>query len=289
MPKIPCAELIGEFQTMLAEGDGYIPGASGELWTASKQAQSQNANVQKYGAKWIGHRVEDCSGAFVRAYKKYGLSIYHGSNRIAREYVENLVPMSEAKPGMAAFKAREPGESGYDLPGEYKQGGSHYNGDLNDYYHTGAVDENPKYVINAKSTANGVVRSRAGDGWDCAGYLKSVDYIENGGNDDMGTMYEAIVDSANDGPVNLRKTPSINGTLIAKIPDGTVVTVLEETNDDWAKVQAGTKTGYMMRGFLVMRPPDDNSTAEELLREATEHMDKAKELTERAMAVLANS
>lgn len=285
MAKIPCAELIGEFQTMLADGDGYIPGTSGEVWTEAKQARSENASVQKYGSRWIGHRVEDCSGAFVRVYRKYGLSIYHGSNRIAREYVEGLVPMSAARPGMAAFKAKAPGESGYDLPNEYRAGGSHYNGDLNDYYHIGSVDENPKYVINAKGTASGVVRSRASDGWDYAGYLKSVDYIENGGNDDMGILYEAIVDSANDGPVNLRKTPSVNGTLVAKIPDGTVVEVLEETNADWAKIRSGTKTGYMMRGFLVMKPPDDDS-ANELLLEAIAYMEKAKELTERAMALI---
>ena len=98
---IKASDLITAFQGYLAAGDGYIPDTSGETWTREKQDKlaATNETVRKYGSQWIGHRVEDCSGAFARAYKAHGPSIYHGSNRIAREYVVELLPPSAAKPG----------------------------------------------------------------------------------------------------------------------------------------------------------------------------------------------
>lgn len=249
--KIACKELVRDFQLMYVDRDGYIAGTSGEIWTAEKQAKTADAMAKKYGEKWIGHRVEDCSGAFVRAYRAHGKSIYHGSNRIARKHVEKLLPPSEAKPGMAAFKARKPGERYYDLPSQYKPGGSQYNGDLNDYYHIGLVDTDPKYVLNSQSTQTGFQRSRLEDGWDCVACLKEVDYGEEGTDTDMGYLYEAIVDSANDKPVNLRKGPGTSYAVVAAVKDGTRVKVLSEADDDWAEIDTGSKTGYMMRGFLV--------------------------------------
>lgn len=261
--KIACKELVRDFQLMYVSRDGYIAGTSGETWTAEKQAKTADAMAKQYGEKWIGHRVEDCSGAFVRAYKAHGRSIYHGSNRIARKYVEKLLPPGEAKPGMAAFKARKPGERYYDLPGQYKQGGSQYNGDLNDYYHIGLVDTDPNYVLNSQSTQTGFQRSKLADGWDAVARLKDVDYMDEGSDDEMGdVLYKAVVDSANDKPVNLRKNPSTNAAVIAHIADGTLVDVLCEADGDWAEVRAGGKTGYMMRGFLV-RQEDGGTDAKD--------------------------
>lgn len=249
--KIPAYALIADFKSYYAAKDGYIAGTSGGLWTQAKQNAATAPMTVKYGQQWVGHRVEDCSGAFVRAYKAHGFSIYHGSNRIAREYVVELLPIAQSEPGMAAFKARKPGEQLYDLPKEYQPGGKYHNGDLNDYYHIGLVDADPRYVLNAQGTATGFQRSKITDGWDYVARLKAVDYIEYGGNDEMGILYEAIVDSANDKPVNLRKQPSVNAARIAEVPDGTVVKVLNEVNGDWAEIDTGSKTGYMMRGYLV--------------------------------------
>lgn len=252
MAKIADHALVADFEAYLAANDGYIPATSGETWTQEKQDRlaATNKTVREYGSQWIGHRVEDCSGAFVRAYRVHGLSIYHGSNRIAREYVAELLPVTEARPGMAAFKLRKPGEKGYDLKDEYKPGGSHYNGDVNDYYHIGLVDEDPRYVINAQSTQRGVKRSKLADGWHCVARLESVDYNNGGDDTDMGYLYEAVVDSANDKPVNLRKQASVNAARIAEIADGTIAKVLDEVDDEWAEVLANGKMGYMMRQFL---------------------------------------
>lgn len=173
---ITANEIVSAFQGYLAAGDGYIPGASGQVWTQSAQDQSTNEMVKKYGQQWVGHRVEDCSGAFVRAYKAQGMSIYHGSNRIAREHVEALLPVAEARPGMAVFKARAPGEKYYALPAEYRQGKGRCNGDLNDYYHIGLVDEDGAHVLHCANVQSGFVRGDLTQGWVAAARLREVSY-----------------------------------------------------------------------------------------------------------------
>lgn len=136
----------------------------------------------------------DCSGAFVYTYAQYNQSIYHGSNRIAREYVVELIPYETAKsqgriiPGMAAFRSRQPGQSYYDLPDEYKPGGSHYNGDLTDYNHIGLVDEDVNYVLNAK---NPFGRDPITDRWTHVARLKAVNYGISSGSDGSNVTFSA--------------------------------------------------------------------------------------------------
>ena len=62
--------LIEKFQQALKEKWGYIWGTSGGLWTVAKQKElekttyADRAQGRKYGSKWIGHMVADCSGLF---------------------------------------------------------------------------------------------------------------------------------------------------------------------------------------------------------------------------------
>ena len=68
MPNISSSELIAQFQTALREGWGYIYGASGEIWTQAQQNAASREQTKKYGQKWVGHRVADCSGLFAWAF-----------------------------------------------------------------------------------------------------------------------------------------------------------------------------------------------------------------------------
>lgn len=269
MGKLSAERLIADFQRMLADGWGYIPGTSGVLWTQAMQDKSADSQVKKYGGQWVGHRVADCSGAFVYAFRQQGLSIYHGSNRIARVYVEELLPIAEAKPGMAAFKAYPPGHKYYSLPAEYKPGGAYYNGDLNDYYHIGLVDGDGKTVINAQSTRTGVVRSGLDGSWSCVARLKQISDEEEM---PVETLYRAVVTAENGKPVNLRKAAAISAARICTVPVGTEVDVLSETDADWAQIRYGEKTGYMMRKYLRREEehaPDQRlEQLRELLRQA---------------------
>ena len=250
MSNVNSTALVTDFQQMYNDKWGYIPSASGQTWTQedqNKKAQT-DSGVAKYGQQWVGHKVADCSGAFVCAYKKYNLPIYHGSNRIARKYVVELLPPSMAEPGMAAFKARKPGEQFYALPADYKYGGSYYNGDLNDYYHIGLVDTDTDYVLNSASTSSGFKRSKLADGWCAVARLKNIIY--EGGVNPVEHLYYATVVADSGNTVNLRKSPSASAVRICAVPVGSIVEVLTEHSNEWVEIRYGEKTGYMMCKFL---------------------------------------
>lgn len=148
--------LIAKFQLALAEGWGYILGQSGAIWTQAKQNAATDEMAIKYGSKWIGKRVADCSGLFSWAFKELGGSIYHGSNTIWRSYCTTqgtLVAGQEIRPGTALFKV---------------------NG--TDRYHIGLYVGGDT-VIEARGTQTGVVTSSVST-WHEWGELKGVDYSD---------------------------------------------------------------------------------------------------------------
>lgn len=229
---IPVNELLRLFQRMYSERWPYE-------WGAAQEG------------------CVDCSGAFVWAYRQFGESIYHGSNRIARKYVVELLPVNMAQPGMAAFKLREPGEEYYALPQGYMSNGPQYNGDLNDYHHIGLVDDDPSYVLNAKSTAEGFKRSPIKEGWDCVAYLKAVDYGEMEEVEPM-DVYEAVVVAESGSNVRMRKRPTTDSETLVKVPLGETVQV-NESAQGWAQIEWQGQTGYMMTKFLQRVEEVDDS------------------------------
>ena len=197
----------------------------------------------------------DCSGAFTYAFKTLnGSTCPHGSNAMARNFiVGSLLPVSEAKPGMVAFKLHKPGISGYDLPAKYKSGGSSYNGDLNDYYHVGLVDEDIRYVLNAKGTKSGFCRDKITSNWHCVAYLKGVDYGDSSNDikEDI-PMQEAKVvlpSGAKGDTVRMRKRASTSADVVANVPVGSMIGV-EADQGQWCKIMYGDKAGYMMSNYI---------------------------------------
>ena len=193
---------------------------------------------EKWKYVW-GHAEKgcvDCSGAFVYAYRQFGKTIYHGSNMIARKYVDGLLPITEAKPGMAAFKIRKPSEKKYALPSRYKN-----HRDQNDYYHIGLVDEDGKHVLNAQSQSAGFTRTPISK-WGCVGTLKDVEYGES-------PIRKMIVTSENGLPVRVRKVPSKKAGVITKLNVGTPVLAGEESNG-WREIIFAGEGGYMMSRCL---------------------------------------
>ena len=218
MGKIPVDGLIALFQRMYREHWRYT-------WGAAEEGDV------------------DCSGAFLYAYRQFGQSIAHGSNAIARKYVKEILPVSKAKPGMAAFKLKKPEQSGYDLPAKYRKGGAAYNGDLSDYYHIGLVDEGGKYVLNAQGEKAGFTRTKL-SAWGAVGYLKAVEY--KGGDTPMESM---VVTASNGKPVAVRKGNSTEAMVIKRLPVGTVVEAFMDI-DGWREIICGDVDGWMMSKFL---------------------------------------
>lgn len=208
----------------------------------------------------------DCSGAFDYAFRVlHGIDYPHGSNAMARNFiVGTLLPISEAKPGMIAFKLRTPDEKNYDLPAKYKPGGSSYNGDLNDYYHVGLVDDDINFVLNAKGTQYGFCRDKmtGKNGWDCVAYLKGVDYgdTSNEVKEDI-PMQEAKVvlpSGASGNTVNMRKRAVVGSDIVEKVPVGSTIYV-EEDLGQWCKIEFGDKTGYMMKSYVKYSDQTDET------------------------------
>ena len=235
------AALITLFQLMYKEHWSYVWGAA------------------KYGCV-------DCSGAFVYAYLKLaGITLPHGSNAIARRWtVGEMLPISQAQPGMAAFKAKEPGEDGYDLPDKYKEGGSSYNKDLRDYYHIGLVDNDPGYVLNSKGENAGFCRDQltTKNGWDFVAWLKDVSY--DGKEEETGMMAKVVPTSTSKGnTVNMREKASTDSPIIVRVPFGSVVEVLTDQGK-WSQIEYNGKTGWMQSNYLEYTGmPDDTITDED--------------------------
>lgn len=221
-----------------------------------------------YGADTRRGQV-DCSGAFVWAYSQHGCSIYHGSNRIARTEVVELIPIKEAQivPGMVAFKSRKKGLlTGWALPESYQEGGAHYNGDLLDYYHVGLVDEDITRVLNAQSAATGFVSSAISKGgWTHVGLLRQVDYslkactqeepkgsTTQTSDASATSSITATVRATSGSTVNLRQAPNMSAKLVDRVPLGEIVTLRGQESGGWYPVRWGRKDGYMMAEFLDM-------------------------------------
>lgn len=156
--------LIAKFQQALDEKWGYIIGKAGSVWTQALQDKATDEMTVKYGSKWIGKKVSDCSGLFSWAFKQLGSYMYHGSNTMWNKYCTDQGELvggkrsdgKELKPGTAVFTNK--------------------NGDKT---HVGLYIGNG-YVIEAEGTIHGVIRSKITNSkWKLWGELKYVDYKGN--------------------------------------------------------------------------------------------------------------
>ena len=202
----------------------------------------------------------DCIGYLIGSLRRTGLKWtgIHGSNWAARKEAVDLHPVksvADLEVGQMVLKACEPGTSGYALPARYKKGGAYYNGDLKDYYHAGLVYSlNPLEIRHMSSKMT--IDKKIGK-WNYAARLRPLvnagAYKEEAALEpdpvipSDGTQAKVVAQSG--GTVNMRKTPSLRGSLIVRVPLGTIVEITEP-GEEWCKIKYGNKTGYMMAKFL---------------------------------------
>ena len=166
---ITSADLIEKFRYALNCKWGYIWGTAGIKWTEARQealdktTDADRVNGRKYGSKWIGHCVADCSGLFKWAFTKLGGEMYHGSNTMYLKWCVSKGTLNKGKrtdggtlkPGTAVFV---------------------WNGKT--YSHVGLFVGDGT-VIEAASTLKGVITSKVTDGkWTHWGELKGVTFDE---------------------------------------------------------------------------------------------------------------
>ena len=163
---ITANDLISKFQYALDNDWGYIWGTTGIEWTQARQTalekttDENRAMSRKYGKKWIGHKVADCSGMFVWAFKQFGMGMSHISSNIYKSYCTSTKGRLTAelkqtiRAGSAVFTGSEPGN----------------------HPHVGLFVGN-NTVIEAKGTQAGIVTSALTDKkWTFYGELKEVNY-----------------------------------------------------------------------------------------------------------------
>ena len=196
----------------------------------------------------------DCIGLIIGAIRRMGLKWtgIHGSNWAARKEIiglKKVTSISQLEVGDIVLKGCNPGTSGYALPSRYKKGRTYYNGDLTDYYHAGVVYSlNPFQIRHMSSKMT--IDTKLGK-WNYAG--KSRQLVEAAGGyipkpiPTSGS--QAVLVAPSGSTVNLRRTPSLKGALITRIPLGTIVNVVSP-GEEWCKVTYDRYTGYMMAEFL---------------------------------------
>lgn len=238
---IPVKKFYEWLDVMYTEKWGYIWGKAGILWTEEKQRDIEAryseddpkyGKAVKYGRKWIGHMVTDCSGVLVCIGNKFGVKYPHGSSSMVRDgYIYDCG--SVPHPGWAALVDPTP--------------------ETYDNTHIGYVGADGKTVYEAKGTIDGFVKSKVTDKkWTKFGKIKYIDYsneeaVEPMPNEDM---YIAEITGNN---VRLRSGPGTNYKKVTEqnLFKGDKVEVQADC-DNWkfVKVLATQAEGYVYSQYV---------------------------------------
>lgn len=211
---------------------GYIFGKAGIKWTAEMQeamnrtTEKKYEQARKYGKKWIGHYVADCSGLVKYICKQFKVTVPHGSNSMWRDSLFEKGAITGSIPvGALVFKLR--------------------NGD--DFYHVGIYIGDGS-VVEAQGTQTGVIKSSISS-WTHYGLVRGIGYSTEQ-RDEVARLKpgKAYVDVPNDGTVNIRKAASTSSTNLGTLREGEECEVVS-VEGDWAKVRY-TADGYIMTRFL---------------------------------------
>ena len=206
----------------------------------------------------------DCIGLIVGAIRRAGgkWTGLKGTNYAARNEVTSLEPIRsvrELEIGEAVFKARSPGDAGYD--GETMTGRYAASPDRRDYYHIGVVESVNPLRIRHMTSPRVMMDTTLGK-WAWHGKLKLVCYGEESragetaagetGKEagEMGETGRFLIYGGNRTvPVNLRASGSRLSPIIGRIPQHTAVE-LEEYGEAWCRVKYGGRPGYVQSVFV---------------------------------------
>lgn len=219
MGKIKVSALLALFETMVEERWAY-----------------------EYGAARKGE--VDCSGAFVYAAEQLGREdILHSSNRIARINCKEMLPISNARPGYAAFKWRKDFETA-----ELEE---KYGDNLGNFKHIGLVSRDGKYVLHAKGEAYGFVCTELDSSWQYVAELDFVEYTDDSQLEvDMeSVIYHASVATKKD-PLRVRDWPK-TGEILGHVDKGSIVDVLRDNGDGWPFIRYNELIGYASAEYLT--------------------------------------
>ena len=155
---------------------GYIWGQSGGVWTQKMQDRVMadpkgREQTKKYGQKWVGHNVVDCSGIPYHVTKTNGCKCSHSSYTQYLDYCSNRGRLSKEM-----IDSLIPGAGIFQYSNKY----------VHPYYHVG-IYVGDGYLIEAKGTFDGVVKTPVTNWLKSKsaqethyGYWKFVDWTDSG-------------------------------------------------------------------------------------------------------------
>ena len=227
--------------------EGYVWGASGYILTEQKlneliKQYPDHVSYEK-NSKWLGKRVWDCAQLVRFAMKEVGISMVSGAT--------------------SQWKSKIWQEKGTidTLPKDkicclYRQTSDGV------MQHTG-IYTGDNYFIDARGSSSGVLKTKYSTTtykWTHWGIPKGLYNEETAPKDEevYKVLYKAIVTADTGKTVNMRNNPSRAAAIVAQVPVGTPVDVLEEQGE-WSRIGVDGKTGYMMAQYLVKEnEPVDN-------------------------------
>lgn len=257
---------ISRVEEIAAEGPGYEKGHDGSDNLCDCIGLPIGA-IRRAGGQWRG---------------------LHGSNYAARRELtgkpQKIVGTGDLQPGELVFKAYEPGQGGYDLQARYEPGGEYYNGDLRDYYHVGVVISvyplQIRHMTSPKPKMDTSIGKWAWHGW-CRKITKGGEEQTMGKKIAYGGKLEA--------PINMRAAASTSSKIIAEIPQGTEVELIEG-GGYWNRIQWKSMKGYVKSEFLVDEIPGKDAGEPADQKNATERaraaLQEAREAIDRALQLL---
>ena len=201
----------------------------------------------------------DCIGLVIGAVRRAGGSWpgLHGSNYAARNEAEGLRPAASSgalRAGTLVFRARSPGEPGYDEKVMSTRYAS--SPDRRDYYHVGVVTSvRPLEILHMTSPS---VRTDVSlRGWDYTGWLKRIGRPEeekagtSGGGEGGDGMEETVrIGGGNlSRGIHFRSAAGKHGAILGEIPQDSRAALLE-WGESWCGIRYGGRTGYVMTEFV---------------------------------------
>jgi hypothetical protein len=218
----------------------------------------------------------DCIGLIIGAIRRAGGEWRgtHGSNYAARAEVDKIKPIvgtGDLRPGEVVFKAYDPGQGGYKLPGKYEKGGEYYNGDLRDYYHVGVVMSVYPLRIRHMTTPRQKTDTSIGK-WSYHGCLKKISESEEEGK----PLGKVIISGGNpDKEINIRASASIKGVDLGDIPQGAEAELIEG-GGYWNRIRWNGITGYVKSEFV--HPVEEAAAAGETVTVNRAELEKAYDI-----------
>lgn len=230
-------EFIRKVRIPLEEGWGYIYGQWGALWTKEKQAAATREMTVKYGSKWIGHMVTDCSGLVYWALKQLSIETVHHATYLYTNWCKVKGKMLNGK--RIDGEAMKPGSLVFLKGSEEK------------IHHVGVYVGNGE-VIEAKGTQSGVILSDLSR-WDYWGELKVVDYTNNTFPEPAlsSDTVRAILDKNPNTYVNVRNAPSAKADRMFQLAKGSIVDILSQ-DQGWIQIRYGGRIGWASAEYFTV-------------------------------------